>query len=430
MPIAMIIVLFGALALGIPVSISIALAAMGGIALFTDLPLLVAAQQLYVSLDSFPLIAIPLFILAGNLMEAGGVSTRLVDVAKAMVGRGTGGLAAACVVACLIFGSVSGSSVATTFAVGAILIPALVKQGYPRPFAAALQATSAEMAVILPPSIPMILFGVSTGTSIGALFMAGIVPALILALGLIVLVYVWSTIKGWGKTAADDDSDGQLSVTRAVRVGLPALLMPIIIVGGIYGGIFTPSESAVVAVFYALLVGGLVYRELTFANILEAFKKSAAATGFILLTLGAAGFFTFLINRTGAPAAMVTWLTSIFHEQWTFLVATNVFLFFVGMFIETAAAILVLAPLLLPVAVALGVDPVHFGMIMTVNMALGMVTPPIGVNLFAACSVAGVPIEKVAPMLIPFIAVVFSTIILITYVPAVSLWLPSLLTGN
>lgn len=430
MPITMVIALFIGLALGIPVAIAIALASILGIKLFTSLPLLVAAQQLYVSLDSFPLIAIPLFILAGNLMEAGGVSTRLVDVAKAMVGRGTGGLAATCVVACLIFGSVSGSSVATTFAVGAILIPALVRQGYPRPFAAALQATSAEMAVILPPSIPMILFGVSTGTSIGALFMAGIVPALILAVGLIVLVYVWSSIKGWGKTPVDGVEDQHVTIRRAVIAGLPALLMPIIIVGGIYGGIFTPSESAVVAVFYALIVGWFVYRELTVKKVVEAFQKSAAATGFILLTLGAAGLFTFLINRTGAPAAMVEWMTSIFHQQWTFLIATNIFLFTVGMFIETAAAILVLAPLLLPVAVSLGVDPVHFGMIMTVNMALGMVTPPIGVNLFAACTVAREPIEKVAPYLVPFLVVVLSTILLITYVPAVSLWLPTLLGGR
>ena len=428
MPIAMIVALFAALAIGIPVSISIALAAILGIKIFTNMPLLVAAQQLYVNLDSFPLIAIPLFILAGNIMEAGGVSTRLVDIAKAIVGRGTGGLAAACVVACMIFGSVSGSSVATTFAVGSILIPALVKQGYPRPFAAALQATSAEMAVILPPSIPMILFGVSTGTSIGALFVAGILPAIIMAVGLVALVYIWSSIRGWGKNPAEAEDD--LSIIRAIRAGVPALLMPVIIVGGIYGGIFTPSESAVVAVFYALLVGGLVYREITFTKLVQAFEKSAAATGFILLTLGAAGLFTFLINRTGAPAAMVEWMTTVFHASWTFLIATNIFLFVIGMFIETAAAILVLAPLLLPVAVSLGIDPVHFGMIMTVNMALGMVTPPIGVNLFAACTVAKEPIEKVAPALVPFILVALGTIILITYVPAVSLWLPSLLSGN
>ena len=428
MPIAMIVALFAALAIGIPVSISIALAAILGIKIFTNMPLLVAAQQLYVNLDSFPLIAIPLFILAGNIMEAGGVSTRLVDIAKVIVGRGTGGLAAACVVACMIFGSVSGSSVATTFAVGSILIPALVKQGYPRPFAAALQATSAEMAVILPPSIPMILFGVSTGTSIGALFVAGILPAIIMAVGLVALVYIWSSIRGWGKNPAEAEDD--LSIIRAIRAGVPALLMPVIIVGGIYGGIFTPSESAVVAVFYALLVGGLVYREITFTKLVQAFEKSAAATGFILLTLGAAGLFTFLINRTGAPAAMVEWMTTVFHASWTFLIATNIFLFVIGMFIETAAAILVLAPLLLPVAVSLGIDPVHFGMIMTVNMALGMVTPPIGVNLFAACTVAKEPIEKVAPALVPFILVALGTIILITYVPAVSLWLPSLLSGN
>jgi C4-dicarboxylate transporter DctM subunit len=419
----MIAALFGGMALGIPVAIAIALAAILGIKLFSTLPLLVVAQQFFVSLDSFPLVAIPLFILAGNLMEAGGVSTRLVNVAKALVGRGTGGLAVTCVVTCLIFGSVSGSSIATTFAVGAILIPALVRQGYPVPFAAALQATSAEMAVILPPSIPMILFGVSTGTSIGALFIAGIVPALILAGALIALVYAWSYIKGWGKS----DVGERAPIIASVREGLLALLMPIIIVGGIYGGIFTPSESAVVAVFYAMIIGAFVYRELTVAHIIECLRKSAATTAFIMMTLAAAGLFTFLINRTGAPAAVAEWLTEIFQTKWSFLLAANVLLFFIGMFIETAAAILVLAPLLLPVAVSLGVDPVHFGLVMIVNMALGMVTPPIGVNLYAACAVAKVPIERVAPALIPFILVVLTVLALLTYVPAVSLWLPSIL---
>jgi len=419
----MIAALFGGMALGIPVAIAIALAAILGIKLFSTLPLLVVAQQFFVSLDSFPLVAIPLFILAGNLMEAGGVSTRLVNVAKALVGRGTGGLAATCVVTCLIFGSVSGSSIATTFAVGAILIPALVRQGYPAPFAAALQATSAEMAVILPPSIPMILFGVSTGTSIGALFVAGIVPALMLGGALIALVYVWSYIKGWGKS----DVGERAPIVASVREGLLALLMPIIIVGGIYGGVFTPSESAVVAVFYALLIGAFVYRELTVALVIECLRKSAATTAFIMMTLAAAGLFTFLINRTGAPAAIAEWLTAMFQTQWSFLLAANVLLFFIGMFIETAAAILVLAPLLLPVAVSLGIDPVHFGLVMIVNMALGMVTPPIGVNLYAACAVAKVPIERVAPALIPFILVVVTVLALLTYVPAISLWLPSIL---
>lgn len=419
----MIAALFGSMTLGIPVAIAIALSSTLAIKFFSTLPLLVVAQQFFVSLDSFPLIAIPLFVLAGNLMEAGGVSTRLVNVAKALVGRGKGGLAATCIVTCLIFGAVSGSSIATTFAVGAILVPAMARQGYPVPFAAALQATSAEMAVIMPPSIPMILFGVSTGTSIGALFMAGVLPALMMACALIVLVYVWSYWRDWGAGATSEHT----TFTASVRQGILALLMPVIIVGGIYGGVFTPSESAVVAVFYSLFIGMLVYRELTIEKIIQCLTKSAATTAFIMMTLGAAGLFTFIINRTGAPAAVAAWLGEVFQTQLTFLFAVNALLFVIGMFIETSAAILVLAPLLLPVAVSLGVDPVHFGLVMIVNLALGMMTPPIGVNLYAACAVAKVPIEKVAPSLIPFIVVVLMCLALLTYVPAITLWLPTIL---
>ncbi|GAB5378236.1 MAG: TRAP transporter large permease [Acuticoccus sp.] len=423
MALGMVIALLVAMVAGIPVAIAIALAGIVGIVLFSNLPLVIVAQQFYVALDNFPLVAIPLFILAGNLMEAGGVSSRLVAVAKSLVGHGPGGLPATCVVTCLIFGAVSGSSVATTFAVGAILIPALVRQGYPAPFAAALQAASAELAVIIPPSIPLILYGVSTNTSIGDLFMAGILPGLLLALAMVTLVFVWSRLKGYGRAASEDIP----AAGKALREGVLALLMPIIVVGGIYGGVFTPTESAVIAVFYAMALGGLVYRQLTLASLVRCLTRTAISASFILMTLAAAGLFTFLINRTGAPAELAQWLTSVFSSQVTFLLAINVLLFLVGMFIETAAAIIVLAPLLLPVAVSLGIDPVHFGIVMIVNMALGMVTPPLGVNLYAACVVAGLRIEKIAPYLIPFILVAIACLALITYAPAISLSLPAIL---
>lgn len=423
MAVSMLIALLASMIVGIPVAIAIALAGIIGILLFSNLPLVIVAQQFYVALDNFPLVAIPLFILAGNLMEAGGVSGRLVAVAKSLVGRGPGGLPATCVVTCLIFGAVSGSSVATTFAVGAILIPALVRQGYPAPFAAALQAASAELAVIIPPSIPLILYGVSTNTSIGDLFMAGIAPGILLAASMVTLVWVWSSLKGYGRGAAEDLP----AAGKALREGVLALFMPIIVVGGIYGGVFTPTESAVIAVFYALALGALVYRQLTLKKLVDCLTRTAVSASFILMTLASAGLFTFLVNRTGAPAQLAEWLTTVFDTQFTFLLAINVLLFVVGMFIETAAAIIVLAPLLLPVAINLGIDPVHFGIVMIVNMALGMVTPPLGVNLYAACVVAGLRIERIAPYLIPFVLVAIACLAVITYVPAISLSLPTIL---
>ena len=245
-------------ALSVPIAVSIGLASVVGIAGFTNLPLLLVAQQLFVSLDRYPLAAIPFFILAGNLMEVGGISTRLVDFAKSIVGGIQGGLACTCVLTCMIFAAVSGSSVATTFAIGAILIPAMVRHGYPAPFAAALQATSAELGVIIPPSIPMILYAVSAEVSIGELFIAGIGPGILIAAALTLFVYVWCRIKGLGR----NDREGQLKFTAALKRSALALLMPVVIIGGIYGGVFTPTEASVVAVFYALVVGMVIYREI------------------------------------------------------------------------------------------------------------------------------------------------------------------------
>lgn len=407
--------------LSVPVAIAIGLAALTGISV-GGLPWLVFAQQIYAALDKYPLVAIPFFILAGNLMEAGGISERMVEFAKSLVGGMQGGLACTCVLTCMIFAAVAGSSVATTFAVGAILIPAMVRHGYPAPFAASLQASAAELGVIIPPSIPMILYAVSTDTSTGELFIAGVVPGILIGLALMVYVWFYARRNGLGKR----DGEGRLPLWQAFKRAWLALLMPVIILGGIYGGIFTPTEASVVAVVYAVLIGTLVYRRLKLPDISLTLHRSVISTAVIMFLIANAGVFSFLLNRAGIPDALGQWLSQLFDSQMGFLLGINAALFVIGMFIETSASIVVLAPLLLPVAMQFGVEPVHFGIIMVVNLALGMVTPPFGVNLFAACAVAKLPVERLIRPLLPFVGVVLVCLMVITYWPGLSLGLRDL----
>jgi C4-dicarboxylate transporter DctM subunit len=405
--------------LAAPVAVAIGLAAITGMTIFTSLPMVLVAQQAFVALDKFPLAAVPFFILAGNLMGEGGISARLVDFAKSIVGGVQGGLACTCILTCMIFAAVSGSSVATTFAIGAILIPSMIRHGYPVSFAAALQATAAELGVIIPPSIPMILYGVAAEVSIGELFIAGFGPGILIGAALMVFVWLWCRWRGYGT----QDNEGRLAFTTATRRAGLALMMPVIILGGIYGGIFTPTEASIVAVFYALIVSCFVYRELSFAQVYEIFRRSVISSAVIMMIIAMAGLFSFLLTRAGIPAQIGAWIIANFHDGWSFLLAVNAFLFVIGMFIETSASIIVLAPILAPVAASFGIDPVHFGMVMVVNLALGMITPPFGVNLFAACSVAKISLDRITKSLLQFVLVILACLMLITYVPAISLTL-------
>jgi len=410
------------LALSVPVAISIGVAAVIGVKFYSNMPTLVVAQQLFTSIDKFPLVAIPFFILSGNLMEAGGISERLVNFVRALVGSVQGGLAMSCVLTCMIFAAVSGSSVATTFAIGAILIPAMVRYGYPVERAAALQATSAELGVIIPPSIPMILYAVAAEVSVGELFIAGFGPGLLIGAALTLSVFVWCKLTGHGKR----DGEGRLELAIATRRASLALLMPIIVLGGIYGGVFTPTEASVIAVFYALIVGMFVYRAITLADLWRVLSRTVVSTTVIMFIIATAGLFAFLITRSGAPAAIGAWVASTLDGPLMFLLGVNLFLFVIGMFIETGAAIIVLAPILAPVAIQFGVDPVHFGIIMVVNLALGMITPPFGVNLFAACTVAKISYERIIPAILPLVLVVVACLAVITFVPQLSLFLRDL----
>ena len=421
MPVTMFTTMLLAFMLSISVAVSIGIASIVG-AWQANLNFLAVVKEMFAAINKFPLAAIPFFILAGNLMESGGISTRLVDFAKSIVGGVQGGLGATCVLTCMIFAAVSGSSVATTFAIGAILIPALIKHGYPTNYAAALQATSAELGVIIPPSIPMILYGVAAEVSIGELFISGFGPGLLIGGALMVFVIVYARIKGYGK----GDKEGKLPFLLATRKAMLALFMPVIILGGIYGGVFTPTEASVVAVFYAFIVGVFVYRETRFSDLPRVLKKSVISSAVIMFIIANAGLFSYLITRAGVPDRIAAFLVEILQSPVLFLLGVNAALFVIGMFIETSASIIMLAPILAPVAVHFGIDPVHFGIIMVVNLALGMITPPFGVNLFAACTVARISLDQIIPRLLPFVLVILVCLMAITFMPFISIGLRDL----
>jgi C4-dicarboxylate transporter, DctM subunit len=421
MSLTMLITMIVCFAFSISIAVSIGLASVFGLSA-SNANMLIAAKEMFTAINKFPLAAIPFFILAGNLMETGGISHRLVEFAKSLVGGVQGGLAATCVLTCMIFAAVSGSSVATTFAIGAILIPALIKHGYPVQYAAALQATSAELGVIIPPSIPMILYGVSAEVSIGELFIAGFGPGLFIGVGLMLFVLIYARFKGYGK----NDHVGKMTVLAAGRQAWLALLMPVIILGGIYGGVFTPTEASVVAVFYAFILGAFIYRETRLSDLKVILRKSVLSSAVIMFIIANAGLFSYIITRAGVPDAIGAFLAENLKSPAYFLLGVNLALFIIGMFIETSASIIVLAPILVPVAMKFGVDPVHFGMIMIVNLALGMITPPFGVNLFAACTVARISLDEIIKPLIAFVLVIIGCLMVITYFPPLSLYLRDL----
>jgi C4-dicarboxylate transporter, DctM subunit len=423
MTLFLIITLFVLLFLSVPVAFAISAATILAVYFFTDLPMQVTVQRMFAALNSFPLLAIPLFILAGKLMENGGISKRLINLATVFVGHVAGGYAAVAVLACMFFGALSGSSAATVAAIGAILIPAMIKQRYKPRFAAATLAVSGELGAIIPPSIPMILYGVVTGTSIGSLFIAGVVPGILLGLALIAFVFFMSKKHGYG--GAIEKTTWRVKLI-AIKDAIFALIMPFIILGGIYGGVFTPTEAAAVAVLYALIVGKFVYKELKIRSLVNVFGEAAITTSTIMIIISAAGLFSWYLTRSMIPQQAANFLTEFTGSAFTFLLFVNILLFFVGMFFEASAAILILAPILVPIANQFGIDPVHFGMVMIVNLAMGMVTPPVGVNLFISCKITNISLEEITKGVLPFLVLLIIYVLVISYVPTLSLWLPNL----
>ncbi len=418
MPTAILSFLFAFITMSVPIAVAIVLACAIGIYFYSPLPLIIIPQRMFSGLDSFPLMAVPLFILAGNIMGQGGVSKRLVTFAKSLVGNIQGGLAIACVITSMIFAAVSGSSVATTYAVGAILLPAMIAHGYPKPMATAIQASSANLGIVIPPSVPLIMYGVSTNTSIGKLFLAAIGPGLLMGLALIIMVMVWCWFTGHGK----HDAVGKQNLLASSKDALLALLMPTMILGGIYGGIFTPTEASAIAVIYGLFLGIFVYKEISWRDIPNILRSSVLSTTSVMIIIAAASLLSFLVSRSDLPNLLANYATDTFTTGLQFLLAVNLLLLVVGMFVETSASILLLAPILTPIAIIFGIDPVHFGVIMVVNLAIGMFTPPLGVTLFAASQVAKIPVEKVMlSTLVPFVALL-GCLLVITMMPEITLF--------
>ncbi len=419
--VALLLTLLGLFAVSVPIAMALGIAAIPTL-LERRIPLIAIPQVVFEALDSFALMALPLYVLAGRLMQTGGIAARLVAFATALVSWIRGGLSAAVVLTSMMFATISGSSAATAAAVGAMLIPEMEKQRYPRPFAAAAVAASGELGVIIPPSTAMILYGVITGISITDLFIAGFLPGLMIGASLILTAVLMSWIGGYGERRPFAGRQWLCDVWAAFRRAILSLVMPVLILGGIFGGIFTATEAAVVAVFYALFLGVVVYREIGLRELPGIFARAAVTSSVVMIIVAFAAMFAFALQLLRAPQQIGAFLTTVTADPMMFLLLVNLFLLVVGMFMETFAAIIVLAPILAPIAVRVyGIDPTHFGLIMIVNLAVGMVTPPVGVNLFIACGVARISMEQLMRPLAVFLAVLLANLMILTYVPAIPL---------
>ncbi|UQZ91208.1 C4-dicarboxylate ABC transporter permease [Deltaproteobacteria bacterium Smac51] len=410
----------------VPVAVSIGLSSLISLYLHPNMSLLIAPQKMFTAVgDSFPLMAVPFFMVAGALMEKGGISRRLIRVASALVGSFTGGLALVTIMASMFFAAISGSGPATVAAIGCLMIPAMVRQGYSLPFASATQASAGYIGVIIPPSIPMITYGVVTNTSIGQLFMGGFLPGLCIGLTLMIVAVIVSKKYGYKGTATTEKGELMAASKEAVL----ALLMPVIILGGIYGSVFTPTEAANVAVVYGFLISYFVYKEIKLKDLPEILKRSAISSAMVMLLIATAMVFGQLLTREGIPGQIAAFFINITSDPFVFLMITNVLLLIVGTFMETNAAIIILAPIFFPVIMDLGINPVHFGIVMTINLAIGMITPPLGVNLFVACGITKMKIEALIKANWGYLFASLLALTLLTYFPKITMLLPELLSG-
>ncbi len=418
-----VIVFLSTLLLGFPVAFCLGITSFAAL-LKADIPLTLMAQRMFTGIDSFPLMAVPFFVLAGELMNKGGTTNRLIDFANVLVGRVRGGLAHTNIVASMFFGGISGSAVADTSAMSTILVPGMVRKGYGKAFSAAVTAASSTMGPIIPPSIFMVIMGVTTGLSIGALFAAGLIPGLLMGVSMMVLSYVIAIRHKYPK---DDVPYSLGRFLKSFKAAGPALLAPVIILGGILGGVFTPTEAAVVAVFYALFIGLFVYRELKVSDLPQILISSGTTTAVLLLIIAMANVFAWILTAEQIPQKIAQGMLSMTTNTYLILLFLNIFLVFIGMFLEGGAAIIILAPTLMAVATSVGIDPLHFGFIMVLNIVVGLLTPPLGVCLFVVCGVTNMALPTVTRAVIPFLLLEFGVLFLVTYFPPLIMTIPRLL---
>ncbi|HSP58031.1 MAG TPA: TRAP transporter large permease [Halomonas sp.] len=420
---ALLPIFFAVLLLGLPIFASLAFAVILAIQFFGTTDPVIVPMRMFSGMNNFSLMAIPFFILAAELMRIGGLSDRLIELAKALVGWVPGGLAAATVLSCLFFGSISGSSPATVVAIGSIMFPALVAAGYDKRFAIGLIATAGTLGPIVPPSIALIIYGSVTGTSVGRLFAAGLFPAILIASILIAYCMVYASFKGYARTPFPTFRE----IGAAFKSAAWGLGLPVILLGGIYSGVFTPTESAAVACVYGLFVGMVVYRKISFKNLLSTLNSAGLMSASLLLITAGASAFSWLLAITGAPTQLASQVLSLTDDPFMVMALFNVVMLIAGFFLDSASAIIVLSPLLQPIAAQVGVDATHFGVITLINFSVGMITPPVGLNLFVAMAISKMSLPEIFKACLPLIGLMLLSLIIITYVPWFSTYLPNLI---
>jgi len=421
--IALFIMLFVFMFMGTPVAVALGLSSLLTILFFGTDSLASLSLKMYETSEHFTLMAIPFFVLAGAFMTTGGVAKRMIRFAVATVGHFHGGLAIASVMACCLFAAVSGSSPATVVAVGSIVIAGMVRSGYPQSFAAGVVCNAGTLGILIPPSIVMVVYGAATETSVGALFMAGVVPGISLGLLLMIAIYIVARIKDYPRQPRASMQE----VMAATRDSIWGLALIFIILGGIYGGVFTPTEAAAVAAVYAFLVAVFVYRDIGFRQVPEVLIDAAKVTIMLMFIIVNALLFAHVLTTERIPQIIAEQIIAWDMQAWQFLIVVNILLLIAGMFMEPTGIILILAPILFPIARQLGIDPVHLGIIMVVNLEIGMVTPPIGLNLFVTAGITKMSIGQVVRAASPWLILLLTFLIIVTYIPAISLWLPRLL---
>lgn len=420
----LVILFFAFLIIGIPFAFSIILSCGAFLSITGFKPLVLIGQRLVTGMDSFPLLAVPLFILAGNLMDKGGISRRLVNWADYLVGRMTGGIGMVAVVSCMIFAALTGSGPATVAAIGSLLLPTMIRRGYKSRDAAGLVAAAGALGPIIPPSIPMIIYGVSMNVPITKMFMGGIGVGLLIGGCLMIVNYFYAKKN---KISVEGTEFSLKGFLKATWNALGALLLPLIILGGIYGGVFTPTEAAAVAVMYSLILGGLLYKEIKLGEMPKMLIESTKTSAMVIFIIGAANILQWLLSATGLPSAVAAAAIKVVTSKITYLLLLNVILFIAGALIDTIAAIIILGPILVPIGLSLGLDPLHLGVLFVVNLVIGYVTPPFGYNLFTATSISGEPFSEVVKGVLPFLLVEVICVLIISFVPEFITWLPSVL---
>ena len=412
--------LFALMLTGMPISISLGLTVLTFLFTLTTVPIEAVALKLFTGIEKFEIMAIPFFILAGNFLTHGGVARRMINFASSMVGHWHGGLGLGGVMACALFAAVSGSSPATVVAIGAIILPAMVKQGFPKNFGAGVITTSGALGILIPPSIVMVMYSVSTNTSVGALFMAGVVPGLMLA-GFLGFT-TWNRARKFGYPRLPKAT--WLERAKAFKESAWGLFLIVVVMGGIYTGIFTPTEAAAMSAVYAFIVAVFVYKDLSMKDVPKVLLNSANMSAMLLYIITNAVLFSFLLTHENIPQSMADFMMGTGVGMIGFLIMANILMLIMGNFMEPSSIVLILAPILFPIAIALGIDPVHFGIIMVVNMEVGMCHPPVGLNLYVASGITKMGITELTVAVWPWLLTMLVFLVLVTYVPEISLWLP------